>query len=351
MVIKRQNYEADCVMAGEYLFALREFALIRGICAKTLLEGTNLDMHILLNPPRHILATEISQVGANLVNALGDQLSSAVEFGNSMFVGIHGPLGVAIQGANTLFEAANLFQKYMITRSGINDINIQFDNDLIRISVKELPLEGKSRQIHVQNFYNLASLISILNITKQLLRNQKLRGDIIFNLPYKPSPTFVLSNTDGISVNFDQDECELVLPSSWAALPISQLDKELVDTAMSQCDDDLARFSSKDLGSEIAYLLEISKGSCPTIEEISAHFHMSPSSLQRQLREKDLTYTKIRTQVLCKKASKLLAETNYSIGDIATYVGFSDASNFSKAFKAWQGDSPGTYREKIASKT
>lgn len=346
MVIRRQNYDPDCVMAGEYLLALREFALIRGIGAKTLLANTNLDMNTLLNPPRHLLARDVSQVGTNMVQALSEPLVAAIEFGYSMFVGSHGALGVAIQGANTLFEAAEMLHKFMITRSGINEIDIVAENGSTRISVRELSQQGMSRPYDVQLFFNLATLISTNNIAKQLLRDHELKGSIQLNLPMEEPENFPYEKLEGLKVQFDQDECEIVAPLEWGMLPIAQLDEELVSVAQIQCEDDLDLYSPKELSDEIAKLLEVSKGSVPTVEEISAHFHMSPSSLQRRLREKNLTYTKIRTEVLCKKASRLLIETDYSLEDIAAYVGFSDASNFSKAFKTWSGDAPGVYREK-----
>lgn len=346
MVIRRQNYDPDCVMAGEYLLALREFALIRGIGAKTLLANTNLDMNTLLNPPRHLLARDVSQVGTNMVRALKEPLVSAIEFGYSMFVGSHGALGVAIQGANTLFEAAEVLHKFMVTRSGINEIDIVVEGSYARISARELAQQGVSRPDDVQLFFNLAILISANNIAKQLLRDQELKGNIQLNLPMDEPENFPFDKLGGLKVHFAQDKCEIVAPLEWGMLPIAKLDEELVSIAKIQCEDDLDLYSPKELSDEIAKLLAVSKGSVPSVEEIAAHFHMSPSSLQRRLREKNLTYTKIRSEVLCKKAARLLLETDYSLEDIAAYVGFSDASNFSKAFKAWSGDAPGVYREK-----
>ena len=333
-------------MAGEYLLALREFALIRGIGAKTLLANTRLDMNTLLNPPRHLLARDVSQVGTNMVQALSNPVVAAIEFGYSMFVGSHGALGVAIQGANTLFEAAEVLRKFMVTRSGINEFEINAEGRSVQISVRELSQQGVSRPDDVQLFFNLAILISANNIARQLLRDQELNGHIQLNLPVEQPENFPFEKLAGVKVQFSQQKCEIIAPLEWGMLPIARLDEELVSVAQIQCEDDLDLYSPKELSDEIAKLLEVSKGSVPTVEEISAHFHMSPSSLQRRLREKSLTYTKIRTEVLCRKASRLLLETDYSLEDIAAYVGFSDASNFSKAFKAWGGEAPGVYRER-----
>jgi len=215
-----------------------------------------------------------------------------------------------------------------------------------KISVRELSQQGNSRPENVELFFNLAILISANNIAKQLLRDQELKGNIQLNLPMEEPKNFPFEKLGGLKVQFAQEKCEIIAPLEWGMLPIAKLDEEFVSAATIQCEDDLDLYSPKELSDEIAKLLEVSKGGVPTVEEISAHFHMSPSSLQRRLREKNLTYTKIRTEVLCKKAARLLLETDYSLEDIAAYVGFSDASNFSKAFKSWSGDAPGVYREK-----
>ena len=47
-----------------------------------------------------------------------------------------------------------------------------------------------------------------------------------------------------------------------------------------------------------------------------------------------------------EKASRLLEETNLSLGDISSLCGFEDQSWISKTFKIYSGINPGKYRKK-----
>lgn len=53
---------------------------------------------------------------------------------------------------------------------------------------------------------------------------------------------------------------------------------------------------------------------------------------------------KIHQKSRCELALSLLNDRHLTIGDIATYVGFSDATAFRRAFKGWMGTSPYKYR-------
>ncbi len=53
------------------------------------------------------------------------------------------------------------------------------------------------------------------------------------------------------------------------------------------------------------------------------------------------TFTKMR----CKKAATLLKETNLPVGEISSFVGYSDNNYFVKVFKKIYGVTPSDYRK------
>ena len=58
-----------------------------------------------------------------------------------------------------------------------------------------------------------------------------------------------------------------------------------------------------------------------------------------------LTFTEYLTQLRLNKAAEMLAETDYSIVQIADEVGYGDYCYFSKVFKKYKGISPTQFRE------
>ena len=83
-----------------------------------------------------------------------------------------------------------------------------------------------------------------------------------------------------------------------------------------------------------------------SVEMTASALNMSRSTLHRKLREESITF-----DLLLKDVRKNLAKTYITHGmnmtQIAYSLGYSNASNFNKAFKLWYGESPGVYRKRM----
>ena len=67
-------------------------------------------------------------------------------------------------------------------------------------------------------------------------------------------------------------------------------------------------------------------------------------SLSRKLKEEGTNYRNISNHIMEVRACGFLDNTRLSVDAIAAQMGFQDAANFRRAFKSWQGCSPGDYR-------
>lgn len=78
---------------------------------------------------------------------------------------------------------------------------------------------------------------------------------------------------------------------------------------------------------------------------VASRLHRSRSTLQRQLLSEGTNYRDILEDTRKDLAEKYLRGGDYSQAEIAYIVGFSDQSNFARAFKRWTGMSPGQYKK------
>ena len=78
-----------------------------------------------------------------------------------------------------------------------------------------------------------------------------------------------------------------------------------------------------------------STGGFPSLIEVAARINVSPRTLHRRLAESGLGYQAILDDVRRRLAEEYLRNTALSIDEIAARTGFSEASNFRKAFKKW----------------
>lgn len=77
---------------------------------------------------------------------------------------------------------------------------------------------------------------------------------------------------------------------------------------------------------------------------IASALDISPRQLQRQFKQRQLRFTELVDELRASQAVQMLADADRSLNDIALQLGFSDHSNFSRAFKRWYGLPPSTLR-------
>ncbi|WP_028316978.1 AraC family transcriptional regulator [Desulfatibacillum aliphaticivorans] len=82
----------------------------------------------------------------------------------------------------------------------------------------------------------------------------------------------------------------------------------------------------------------------PSIETTAQSMGISPRSLQRHLRNQGTSFTEILDETRKHLAENLIRYPHLSVTDVAFQLGYSDSSNFSRAFRRWFGKSPNMYK-------
>ena len=84
-----------------------------------------------------------------------------------------------------------------------------------------------------------------------------------------------------------------------------------------------------------------------TLKEIAAEFHYHPNYLSSFLRqETGRTFSEILLENRMTRATLLMKNTSLSLEEISAMLGYSDQSNFYKAFKDYYGTTPRNYMKK-----
>ncbi|HEX4938830.1 MAG TPA: helix-turn-helix transcriptional regulator, partial [Candidatus Kapabacteria bacterium] len=87
----------------------------------------------------------------------------------------------------------------------------------------------------------------------------------------------------------------------------------------------------------------------PRRAEIAASIHVSERTLQRRLREENISFQELLNDARRELAQQYLADTRLTLAEVADLLGFGDQSNFFRASKRWFGVSPGQYRSRFES--
>ena len=83
-----------------------------------------------------------------------------------------------------------------------------------------------------------------------------------------------------------------------------------------------------------------------TLNQLAASVNLTPKYLSALFhKETGQTLTTFIHHVLIEKAKNLLTHSDYSLGEISTYLNFSSQSYFISIFKKYTGVTPGQYRK------
>jgi len=94
-----------------------------------------------------------------------------------------------------------------------------------------------------------------------------------------------------------------------------------------------------------ATIIERLPDGTPSQGNIAEILHVSMRSLQRRLNNENTNFKELLEGTRHELALQYIQEQHRTIGEITYLLGFSEPSNFSRAFRRWTGMSPAEYRE------
>lgn len=326
-------------VSSDYVVYLRDFALSKGISAKTLLEGSDANLQLLLEPPEQVSEQIFQQMATNMFDALDAPYAGVVDFGKGMILSLHGSLGVAIQGASDLFEVAKLTEKYYQTRASAR--TVQLIKEASYFCLRHSEAGGGS-----DAYIALATLISFDYVVEALLNHHHLTENCVIHQIMDEPENFPWQLLQGYRIEFGQTHNQIMLPQKWMNLPIKSIDPELAKLAKKRCEQALQTLSTLDLVGEIRQRLKISQHNSLGLKQMAQLLHVSPSTLQRRLRELGTTFKQIKLHQRLSDAKQLLLNQHFTLEQISEQLGFCDASSFTKSFKNFTGHTPSAYRQR-----
>jgi AraC-like DNA-binding protein len=149
---------------------------------------------------------------------------------------------------------------------------------------------------------------------------------------------------------FDAREYKIIIPRAALAYKCDQANPELAENLDLWMSEYLARFEANSLSAKVRRLLaeKLPDGEYKQ-EDVASALAMSTRSLQRSLQKEGTSFKALLEATRQDMAMKYIEEKQLSLIEICCLLGFSDQSNFTKAFKRWTGKAPYSYRRALVS--
>ncbi|WP_301377332.1 MULTISPECIES: AraC family transcriptional regulator [Thalassolituus] len=328
------------LFTNEYLIPLLELLANRGISPAQLVTNTRLSPRALGQPGTHISAREYDQIVRNAYRLSNDPLLG-LEHGRRMSIASHGFLGFAVMASETLGEGLSLAVRYAGTRTGLARIRFRQGQDECALEIIRAAALPDSYPFIAHNI-----LSTLVTIARFLTRNSDILAPIIRLVESAQRPVAFYEQLLGCDVEFNCDQYELVLPKAALSLEVSTANSVARHSAEQECERLLAEAPGEhiDLASRVRTLL-ISYGSGLSLEDVAERLRISARSLNRQLAQLNTSFRKMVEEVRREQATRLLGNSSMKVSEIAEQLGYTDTSNFVRAFRKWMGITPLNYRK------
>ncbi len=269
------------------------------------------------------------------------------EFGASIALKAHGYIGYAAGNAATLGEAISMLAKYFRTRMTLFSLTLVEEGDYVNLQVEAQADLGEGLDFWVQ-----AILGTLMRVSSEIFAEEQVRSLLVntearlaFERPEKLSEELASSL---LNINFGHSINQVRIPKTLLNAPLKNPDKLVSQMAQKHCEEQLINMEPMQQGivARVRKCIEAEKGVYPNLESVSQELNMSSRSLKRKLKAVDSSFQKILDNVRKVEAIEYLCHSEQTIDEISLRLGFSDPSNFGRAFKKWTGVSPRAYRSR-----
>jgi AraC-like DNA-binding protein len=251
----------------------------------------------------------------------------------------HGALGFAAASAPTLAAAIDTVLTYGPTRF-----------PFLRLVTSESPIRVRLQlQLVTPARAGSAALLELAALAITSFVNQLAARDpeelTIYMPGLAPPYWHRLQALTPARLRFNAAACAVEWPRTWQSLPPPLADESLHRLSLARCRELYAREPGQNpVKSAVLQAVLASGGRPPSLAALAAAQHVSTRTLIRRLKHSGTSYQALVDEVRSRLAGEWLRDTDLPLAEIAHRLGFTDASNFSRAFRKWYGCAPGVYR-------
>lgn len=252
----------------------------------------------------------------------------------------YGIVGYAMMSAENLGQAIEFAMKYY--RTGGPLFSLSFERQattaaivLEPLFVLETPVLRAATEMLLSGFPSLVNQLLGKRVTPLTVELAYSSAGLAGNY----------AATFECGVRFDAPQTRYTIDSAELDSPVLQADANAMVLLEQSCRTLLDELENKDsLRGRIRHLLLASPGQSMHAERVAQQLNLSERTLRRHLSREGASFQQIVDEVRASMAMDYLRSTSLSTQQIAELVGFSEATNFRRAFLRWTGESPHQYR-------
>ena len=322
---------------AQYILILIDMVESQGCDREQLLACTSLSEAGTAGIGARVSDADFNQLVINAQNLTGDP-ALGLKLGLRLNLSAHAVLGQAFMTCADLAEAMELLIKYHHLLASALHLELEtIDEQCILTLIN--PADVTVIEFGYELVYG-----ALVNTLRGLLNRPDLT--LRMEVPYpEPAHSAAYYEVLGPDVHFDCVRGRILFHRDILHTPLPSSNPVLLNLYEAECARLLADLEGEDsVAEQTLRLLRKLEGQYPQMPQIAKMLNLSPRTYRRRLDEEQQSFQKLLDQVRGEHATRYLQNTRMPLSSIAYMVGFSDASNFRRAYIKWTGRSPKAVR-------
>ncbi len=262
-----------------------------------------------------------------------------LKVGDRETVGTWGVLGYAIMSSANEIEAATIGPKYFQAAPSLMETTITIDGDRQRIQMDPIFPIARLLPFCVEE-----NVMGILRVASEYL--QEPPQPLELHLSYS-RPVYARKYQEYFRCPVHYDQPQNVV---WTRAPTDRPLRTSDPASAAICLKLAEQLSARHKGEDnflrlVRRELLRTPGRMPNMENVAESLAMSSRTLRRKLGELETSFREQQDDVRKSLATDYLTHTSLSIDQISARLGYTETTNFRRAFKQWADVTPTRYRQ------
>ncbi|HYD58747.1 MAG TPA: AraC family transcriptional regulator [Noviherbaspirillum sp.] len=322
---------------------LLDVVLEYGVDAGELLAGTDLRREHFSHPDTLLSYGQLAVIISRALQLTGNP-RLGLHFGSRIRLSHQAELGMAYASAPTLRAAHQVTMRYQKLLGSAFDLRIVAKPDHVAIVASKLVPLAERYCFNQESWLSAIARLTAMVMEKRI---EEMELEIEFDYP-APKDVQPFHAVFGDRVRFGRSTCQVLIPRRLLDEPLPGSAPAQFRLALDQCEKALGRNRiPQSLPARIRQLLQENLAEPLSAQSVAQRLNLSVRTMHRRLDELGSSYRDLLRDTRFETAAGLLSESNLPVTVIAHRAGFSDLSNFTKAFREWAGVTPGRYRQLV----
>jgi AraC-like DNA-binding protein len=251
-------------------------------------------------------------------------------------------LGYAWLASGSLMEALNRLSRYGRIVNNAASSDLEEVDGTMELTIR--PDKGVESQITVSPIAQDATMATLVHISRMIYGEEFNPVSIELTRP-EPECLEEYMRYFQCPITFNGTKWQMTFDKEVLLTPLPTANAELAHMNEKVVLDYLTRLDKDNLPMQVKKRLVDNLSHGEITEELMAKWlNMSARTLQRKLNAMGTSYKKLLDETRKELALTFVKDSRRSMSEITFLLGFSEQSNFTRAFRRWQGVSPTEFR-------